>query len=466
MPDRERSRSNRMNSQRGRKRKPQLNRSPLTDLGTRRLSNSLCHPTRTELLLEERFKIQERILDAPDQAAYSAFDMQDETAVYVVFCQNELVWQMIEGWQELASKCAGLKKVIATGDFAGMRFAVYQGLCPDEMLLQDVQIANLEQVTTIVRKLGESIRTLHANYFVYGDLSPVNIAVPSNMEDVTLMGPLFKYISGYYLDDEQAIAVLADLEGINYEQGEYVTPQAYSTYWPYVAPEVCIGDLSPHSDIFSLGGILYWLIVGDDVSFAAPPSYQAAEPSHTARHSRYAELNVLRMQEAFFRQKLMGPVESFAGRCLKMPYGWQKFFGKALSGLIGSRYQDADSFLTDFEEHITPKSVSITVTQEGTGDDITGQGAKPLRNVRVTLKSRAFDWFRISAQTEYESVTDSEGKCEISGIVPGKYVLEARAVRGKDLRARRWETVEVYKDLEYPIKLKKRGIMDRLFRRG
>jgi serine/threonine protein kinase len=430
-----------------------------------RLSARLGNLLGPDTTLEERFKLQAKILDSPSQVVYSAIDQQNDTSAWVVFSDSDLVWQMIEKWDRLTKQQVGFKSVIAFGSFAGVRFAIYQGLAPDEQLLQDVQITSMEQVTTIIRRLSELLRSMHAENFVYGDLSPATIASSADSEQITITAPLFRHITGYYLEDEQPSQRLIDTEAGEYGPGDFISPLAYSSYWPYVAPEICIGDFNPRSDIFSLGSILYWLMVGGAPSFINPLLERTRILLEGIDYVYSNKINLFLLQDEMFRQKLIGPIGKFAERYSKMPYKWRGVFEQALSGPIASRYKNIDDFLNDYEVHIAAKSAKITVIQEGTGDKITREGAKRLPDIRILLRASWADWFQVSAWSTFESITDAEGTCVISGIVPGDYLLEIRT-SGTEFEPRRNEQVDISADLDYFIELKKRRMIDRLLRRG
>jgi eukaryotic-like serine/threonine-protein kinase len=91
-----------------------------------------------------------------------------------------------------------------------------------------------------VRQIGEALTVVHENNLVHGDVRPANLLVRGVRKE----------------------AVLTEF-GLTREVGNGVTSRTMPTRWrEYAPPEAIAGVPTPRSDLYMLGGTLYYLLTG------------------------------------------------------------------------------------------------------------------------------------------------------------------------------------------------------------
>jgi serine/threonine-protein kinase len=96
----------------------------------------------------------------------------------------------------------------------------------------------------ILEQLCNALRYIHSRGYVHGDLKPENVLITDSL-DIKLIDFGFAAAAG---------SVLSGVKGT----------------WGYLAPEQAGGVLTPATDIFSLGAVMYWLFTGEQLPNIAP----------------------------------------------------------------------------------------------------------------------------------------------------------------------------------------------------
>ena len=161
----------------------------------------------------------------------------EDPAAIVGFEMEQMIMPRLKG--------VHVPRFIANGDFAVQPYIVMERIAGETLLPQVGKLpVPASQAAHFAAKIADALESLHRQGVVHLDLKPANIMFRPTGECVLIDYGLARHRE------------LPDLM-----QEEFHVP--YGTA-PYMAPEQVLGVRSdPHSDIFALGGLLYFLATGE-----------------------------------------------------------------------------------------------------------------------------------------------------------------------------------------------------------
>jgi serine/threonine protein kinase len=183
-----------------------------------------------------------------------AQDLEAAASLVVIReCGSHWNPQVERALQRVGSEHCGIARLLGTFDFAGQRYAVFEFISGARSLQECIDDgAPFSERASIAHALGlaEVVTCLHAAGLVHGDLKPSNILITR--------GGQLKVI------DFSAV-------GLSGEPREaHSTLEGTAGYTP---PERYHGHVSPKGDVYSLGVVLYCMLVGwvPSSRFGLPP---------------------------------------------------------------------------------------------------------------------------------------------------------------------------------------------------
>ncbi|MBI3464652.1 MAG: serine/threonine protein kinase [Planctomycetes bacterium] len=172
----------------------------------------------------------------------------------------------------------GIVPVYAAGELEGTHYysmGFVEGISLHE-LIADQTVLPAKEAAELVRRIAEAIQYAHRRGVIHRDLKPANILLAhSDRQDaMQLPGQQGQRFEPKVTDFGLAkkIEAESELTGTGQILG---TPS-------YMPPEQAVGESGPLSDVYSLGAVLYCLLVG------APP-FRAANPVQTLQQVLHDE---------------------------------------------------------------------------------------------------------------------------------------------------------------------------------
>lgn len=197
-------------------------------------------------------------------------------------------------------------------DVPYISFAYCPGPTLEQWLGERTQRLGIREAAKIIRSIARAIGYAHSKGIVHRDLKPANLmVVDGKLPTVGDAGVQSRYVEG----DEQSIADrirVADFGLVKdvARADRLVEQTGFGSVIgtpAYMAPEQCgsKAEMGPHSDVFSLGAILYELLVG------APP-HKRETYARTIKSLELDEPEAIRSQRAEVPRDL----EAICLRCL------------------------------------------------------------------------------------------------------------------------------------------------------
>ncbi len=203
-----------------------------------------------ERFLKSRYKIGDKISENPFSATYQGYFLGTEKPVVIKIYKrgtlnSSLIGRMKQKVKELALiNYHGVCKLI-DGDYGWQGFyyvrEYIEGKSLEEILAEGRGIGE-EKAAVITGEIGKALEFAHKRGIIHGALKPSNIFVDSKgmvkVADFVIEGEIKEALP------QKVLAIL--------ENGRYTSPEELLGY-----------PASPSSDIYSLGLILYEMLIGE-----------------------------------------------------------------------------------------------------------------------------------------------------------------------------------------------------------
>lgn len=419
--------------------------------------------------LGERFEIKQLIAKHSRDWLYYAVYRITSWPVTIQITRSQYVYEEAIAWQGY-KEGSQLEKIIEVGKLDSGYFYIVSELSvhPDMRLLASSKNLSTQQALALVRELCTVVASLHDQGLSHCEIDPFNVIYLSQNQHVTLhviRRPFFRNVLGLTLDEnsDQGLnrreADEVEIQSVAYQMSQ-VDPQIlpklsrdllathpldgwmYSLLNPFVAPECVVGPGDERADVYSLGALLYWLLVGEP-HIDIKEEFEAQRITKDYLPDPIGKKHILKLLfEPFYAVKLNG----LRYNSDKIPIEVKDILLKALEGVPTDRFRNVLS-LAKALDHLTLNSFIITV--------LTSKG-NAVKGADVILS-------KIESQDRFNAQTDESGKVHFQKLFSGIYNIK---VAHKDYHSPIIDPKSIHigspkKSLE--IRLEPIGLFNRLF---
>lgn len=420
--------------------------------------------------LSERFEIKQLIAKYSRDWLYYAVYRITSWPVTIQITRSQYVYEEAVAWQKHEEEGIRLERIIEVGKLDSGYFYIVSEISvhPDMRLLASRKNLSSQQALTLVRELCAVAANLHDQGLSHCEIDPFSIIYLSQNQHVTLhviRRPFFRNVLGLTLDKDSNQGLNrresdeVEIQSVAYQVSQ-IDPQVlpelprellaahsldgwmYSLLDTFMAPECAVGLGDERADVYSLGALLYWLLVGEP-HIDIKAEFEAQRLTYASLPDQIGNQHILKLLfEPFYTVKLHGSRYKID----KIPIEVRDILHKALQGVPDDRFPDVLS-LAEALDHLNLNSFTITVlTSKGNG----------VKGAEVTLS-------RDNSEDRFSAQTDEDGIVHFQNLLSGIYEIK---VAHKDYHSPKIPHTSIHigspsKDLK--VRLESIGLLNRLF---